>query len=230
MFDFDIDKFWLHGYAVTKIEDPILDKLLAQIESERYVDEPGSYELDNPASVSLAQSWEGIRHPQAPAWDKKSPFNSSPEIFDEFWQSLAFSDYFKWFTQLYGNFTHKTVMVHKYMKQEGMGWHYDVTDSTLTLNILYLTRDTFTHSDGGYLGIGHCNVTPEGTPIKESVREVDRILPNHGVMVTINNMNPKVLHRVEKLVAAKSRYSLVCQFGYIGNVLHKERMVRNALS
>lgn len=227
---FDLERFWRDGYTVTKIDRDIADELLSGIEAQSYVDEPDAYELDNPASVSLAKSWEGIRHPQAPDWDKKSPFNTGPDLFKEFWSEVAFSEYFEWFTQLYGNFTQQSVMVHKYMRNEGMGWHYDVPDATMALNILYLTRDTFTEEDGGYLGVGHCSVDSEGVPVADSVIEVERVLPNHGTLVTLNNMNPKILHRVQKLVAPKSRFSLVCQFGYIGNVLHKERRVRNALA
>ena len=219
---FNLNNFFRDGFTVTKIDIEQADNLLSFIKRDNYIDEEDVYTLDNPSSMALEESWKGVIHPKAPVWDKKSPFNSAPETFQEFWKNLSESDYFSWFPKLYGSFTHRTIMAHKYTKNDGMGWHYDVTDATLLLNILYLSEDVWELKDGGYLEIGHCNVNGKGIPLKNTVESKIKVLPNHGTLVTISNYNPSVLHKVEKIFSSKTRYALVCQLGYFNNVINKE--------
>jgi hypothetical protein len=219
---FNLNNFFRDGFTFTKIDELEADQLLQAIKRDEYIEEEDVYSLDNPSSVALKDSWDGVIHPKAPSWDKKSPFNSAPNLFHDFWKNLSESEYFSWFPKLYGSFTHRTIMAHKYNKDDGMGWHYDVTDATLLLNILYLTDDTWNLEDGGYLEVGHCNITGKGIPIKDTVESKIKILPNHGTLVTISNYNPSVLHKVEKLFSDKTRYALVCQLGYFNNVINKE--------
>ena len=220
---FNLDQFFRQGFTSTFIEKEKADELLGYMKAQKYVHEDDLYTLDNDASVALSKSWQGIVHPQCPEWDKKSPFNSAPAVFRDFWFDAARSSYFKFFTDIWGDFTQQTVMAHRYVKGDGMGWHYDTTDTTWLLNLIYLTDQTWTKEDGGYLGVGRGRITSDGIPKPETVQTVAEFIPQHGLLVTLDNSNPKVLHRVQSMTAEKERFVLVGQFGYIENTLSKEK-------
>lgn len=227
MIPLNLDLFYSQGFTATLIDRDIANGLLWELQKQKYTQEDDLYTLDNESSVALADSWKGIVHPQCPEWDKKSPFNSAPAPFKDFWFDVA-KNYFKFFTNIWGDFTQQTVMAHRYVKGDGMGWHYDVRDTTWFLNLLYLTEQEFTKEDGGYLGIGRCKVDHNGVPKTSEVQTLAEFVPVHGLLVTIDNTNPKILHRVEKMVSEKERFVLVGQFGYIENTLHKERKANEA--
>jgi hypothetical protein len=117
-------------------------------------------------------------------------------------------------------------MAHRYVTGDGMGFHNDVLDATWLLNLVYLVDHPFIEQDGGFLGVGRCMVNSECTSIKGTESEILRVIPSHGLMMTLNNRNPSVLHRVEKLVSNKVRRVLVCQMGYIESILYKESQNR----
>jgi hypothetical protein len=221
--ELDLNNYFKYGYSVSSIPKEWADTLLQWMDSEQYAKEADEYGLDNPSSVALSDSWQGVRHPEAPDWDKKQAFCATPKHWKEFWQKFSESEYFDWWRNLYGDFTFRHVMAHKYVKSDGMGWHYDVKDASFMINLIYLSRDTWTIDDGGYIELGHCNVTDRGIPIHGTVQSITKIPPNHGTIVTMTNMNPSILHRVEKLKTDKVRYVAVCQLGYIGNVCSKGR-------
>jgi len=220
---FNHDLFYRQGFTSTFIEKNVADQLLQTMKAQSYVHEDDVYSLDNQASVALSKSWNGVVHPRCPDWDKKSPFNSPPSVFKDFWFEAARGPYFKFFTDVWGDFSQQTVMAHRYLRGDGMGWHYDVTDTTWLLNLIYLTDQEFLHEDGGYLGIGRCKITNEGIPMPETVETQAEFVPMHGLLVTIDNTNPKILHRVQKMVTEKERFVLVGQLGYIENTLNKEK-------
>jgi len=223
---FNLNSFFRDGYSLTYLDQQTSDRLLTLIDRQEFVDEDDPDGLDNPSSLSFDYTWAGLKQPQAPTWDKKNPFNEVPQDLKDFWIDLAKGSYFRWFTDLYGDFTHLSIMVHRYVSGDGMGFHHDVLDSTWLLNLIYLVDEPFYEADGGYLGVGHCVVNSECVPIRGTEQEILRVVPSHGLMVTLNNRNPSVLHRVEKLISNKTRRVLVCQMGYIENVIHKEGLGR----
>jgi hypothetical protein len=224
---FDLNSFFKNGFSITHLSKETADRLRTVIDEEVFEDEEDIYGLDNPSSVVFEHTWKGLKHPQAPQWDKKSPFNKVPPELYDFWVETAKSSYFKWFTDLYGDFTHLTVMVHRYVRGDGMGFHNDTSDATWLLNLIYLTDEPFVIEDGGYLGLGRCVVDANCIPIRGTESEIIKIVPEHGLMVTLNNRDPSLLHRVEKLISGKVRRVAVCQMGYIESVLHKEKQGRS---
>lgn len=221
---FDLNTFFRDGYSITRLGKPTADRLLQIMDRQEYTDEDEPYGLDNPSSIAFSHTWGDMQHPKAPSWDKKEAFNQAPLELQEFWNEAAKSDYFKWFTDLYGDFTHLTIMAHRYTKGDGMGFHHDVLDATWLLNLIYLVDEPFDEEDGGYLGVGRCIVNPDCVPIKGTETEILKVIPTHGLMLTLNNRNPSVLHRVQKMVSDKVRRVIVCQMGYIESILHREAL------
>lgn len=207
------DNFYKLGYNISEINPEIADRLLLEARSLNFQSESGNYGTDNLSSVS-------------------PEFEHTPEIttittpfIEEFWSD--FQKNFHFLTNHLGPFTHRRVMTHRYNKKDGMNWHHDIFDGTVALNILYLTKDRFEPwaGDGGRLLVGRGEVDARGVPQQiemvggqSIVGGYDSITPKHGVVVTINNMNPTILHMVEPLNCRKERITMSCQFGYIEHI------------
>lgn len=242
----DLDQFYAQGFVVTQIDDDVADELFSFLKTQNFL--PSSkifdvYDSNKYESIvgsvvepsfnvtlkdRLKKSWRGLVHPNI--WDKgvngpsaeATPFQSYPDEFQSFWSELASSQYYSYFTNIYGEFTQRFMLAHKYEIGQGLGWHHDLTDSTWFNNILFLGDDDFTEEDGGFLGIADCRIDIDGFPMEGTIRNLRNVAPKHGTLVTMNNMHPRLLHRVEPLSRPKNRYTLSCQFGYIENVIGKQ--------
>lgn len=241
--ELDLDHFFSKGFVVRKIKKDIADSLLENLKKEIFLDSKqifDVYESDKYSSSvgevsepefnvklknSLKFDWENVVHPDI--WIKgvngphisKKPFNDYPEIFKNFWQEVEES--MSWFTNIYGNFTHRYMLAHRYLENQSLGWHHDLSDSTWFNNILYLGDTNFNKDDGGYLSVCECSIDDQGLPT-EIVSVLADVLPNHGTLITLDNMNPRILHKVYPLMVQKDRFTLSCQFGYIDNILSKK--------
>jgi len=244
MFDdeFDLDHFFSKGFVVRKLKKENSDKLLNCLKSEVFIEadnvfdvyESKNYLASNGQVIepdfnvdlkkSLSFDWKEVKHPDI--WingvngphSSEKPFNNYPEMFTEFWLDVENS--MDWFTSIYGNFTHRYMLAHKYKLNHSLGWHHDLSDSTWFNNILYLGDSDFTKNDGGYLSISDCSIDDKGLP-KEIISILAEVLPNHGTLITIDNMNPRLLHKVHPMKCDKERFTLSCQFGYIDNIMGK---------
>ena len=207
------DNFYKLGYNISEIKPEIADRLLVEARALSYQRESGNYGTDNHSSVS-------------PEFDKTPEIttHTTPYI-EAFWAD--FQKQFNFVTNHLGEFTHRRVMTHRYSRSEGMNWHFDVFDGTVALNILYLTKDKFEPwaGDGGALLVGRGEVDSQGVPQLiemlngySLVEHYNSIYPKHGVVVTINNMNPTILHMVNRLNCSKERITMSCQFGYIEHI------------
>ncbi len=213
---FDIHKFFKDGYAVTRIDLEVADYFLEQVRSQVYVTGDGYYASAG-YEAPLISKWEASH--TLTAYNEEAP-----KIFKTFWEGLSNSKYFNCFTEYFGPFSQGSPMINNYAKNSGMVWHSDSYDSTFMTNILYLTKDVFDETDGGYLGIGKAKLNRHGGIDEKTIEEIDRILPNHGIMVTINNLDFTKLHRVEELKVKKERYSLLCHLGYMEHTLTQNRL------
>jgi hypothetical protein len=223
----DLNDFFNKGYAVSKINIDIADNLLKKIRNQKFnypsvisSDEHPVYHTDTglfycecvtPFTVPEGENLSSPQMGMGFAEDDKPYFN-------DFWSNLSKENYFKPLTQHFGDFSQLSKQMMKYSKNDGLSWHYDFRDASFLINMIYLTEETFTESDGGYVEFGVCEYT--GEIEKEKVIPTGKIFPNHGVMVTANNLNPNFVHRVPALKTDKKRYSLICQFGYSANVLY----------
>jgi len=216
----NIGDLFLHGYSVSKIDPQVADHLLAEINRQSYV-------------VSQDYRDPEITAPMITAWDAETDrevvaVHNAPPALQKFWVEFGSCPSMRWFHENFGPFTQGSVIINKYRHGDGMGWHYDVPDSTMLQCLIYVGDVDFAENDGGCLEIGRCNVNNHGIPQKDSIIPLSTIPPTHGTVVTILNTNPTLLHRVTPLKAPKNRFTLVCRYGYLENTftLKKWRVMK----
>lgn len=141
--------------------------------------------------------------------------------FNSFWDQVAAQPYFNYFRNNFGPFSQLSKQMNFYSEPgEGLSWHNDYQDASFMINIITLTDDNFEEADGAFLEFGKATLGESNQFIPESIKPVGKVIPKHGTLVTINNMVPGFLHTVAALTQPKSRYSLICQFGFSSNVMH----------
>lgn len=212
---FDLDKFYKYGFTTTKVDVEYCDLLLKLIRQELFQQESGRYGSDN-LSFRVFPEYEA--HPRV-----ATAFQT--DLIESFWETLAEQDYFSYFRSSFGKFTKIFPLALKYRERDGMAWHFDVFDASHLLNILYVTDEQFMERDGGALEIAKVMVDKDGCPFPDSVIKVGVVTPNHGTLVTIDNMNPTLLHSVTKLGCTKERIALSCQYGYLENKAKEDRNI-----
>jgi len=191
----DINLFFKFGYCVENIDKSDADLLLKEAKKLNY-----SYE----------EKSEGYLRNQ-------TCLNFYNENIDYFWNKRLNSHTF---FKLFGNFSFKNIIAHRYGRGEAMEPHNDVLDRSFILSILYLTDETFYTEDGGELVISRCDIFNDGK-IKGSGKVLKEISPNHGTLVTINNLNPCILHEVSTVKSNKTRIALSCQTGFLEHLYGK---------
>lgn len=238
-------EFYMNGFTVLSIDKNKADELLRVVGSEDFLPVSDIFdvyanktvntksgvaiepEFNVKVRASLSPFWNDIKHPDI--WGdgvngdfkKVTPFVEYPESLEQFWKSFSETN-FKWFTQTWGPFDHQYLLAHQYHTGQSLGYHHDLSDSTMLNCIGYLGDSDYTEADGGYLEIAECDVDDSGLPLPETIRSLRRVLPNHGTVVVMDNTNPRLLHRVEPLKSPKKRFTLSCQFGYLRNILTKK--------
>jgi hypothetical protein len=191
----DINLFFKFGYCVEQINKSDADLLLKEAKKLNY-----SYE----------EKSEGYLRNQ-------TSLNFYNRAIDYYWdKQLNSYTFFK----LFGKFSFKNIIAHRYEKGEAMETHHDVLDRSFILSILYLTDETFCPEDGGELVISRCEILNDGK-IKSPAKILKKISPNHGTLVTINNLNPCILHEVYTVKSEKTRIALSCQTGFLEHLYGK---------
>lgn len=238
-------EFYMSGFTTVQIPKDKADKLLKIVAHETFLPVSDIFDVyENKTFVTksgvaiepefnikvreaLSPFWGDIKHPDI--WGdgvngdskKVNPFVKYPPALSDFWEEFS-SDQLGWFNKTWGPFDHRYLLAHRYQTGQSLGFHHDLSDSTVLNCIGYLGDSDFTEEDGGYLEIAECDVDSEGLPKPKTVRTVRKILPNHGTVVVMDNTNPRLLHRVEPLKSSKNRFTLSCQFGYLRNILTKK--------
>lgn len=219
---FNLDHFFKYGYTVTHIDPSVANQVLEWIEAEKFKRVPTdeiytAYRKIDELGKSYPQMWmEGSQHVQAfdrIQWKK---------IYSHFWSDVLQQEYFTWFRESFGMFSNFGMLAHKFSEGDELGWHRDQIEATYIGNILYLGDDDYTHGDGGYLRVGRVKLNERHTPRLETLEVVGEILPIHGTLVTITNINPCILHDVVKLQVPKRRYTHACRFGFLENRVSKK--------
>lgn len=94
-----------------------------------------------------------------------------------------------------------------------MDIHTDVGDRSIFDVIVYLGNDFDTSEDGGVLEI--FKVPIGGNEETESVL-IEQIIPKHGTIVVLNNLNPTLFHRVTEVTKkGAKRFQIIANFGMI---------------
>jgi hypothetical protein len=213
---FDINGFFRRGFTVTEIEKEAADFYLAEVEKQPFVEGDHFYASEN-FGAPLISKWESTHI--VPSHNREAP-----SVFKKFWDDLSGHSYFEWFTKNFGPFSQGSPMINQYRKNDGMVWHTDSYDATFMTNILYLSRDNLSLEDGGYLSVGRCSLNEHGVVDKDTIIHYADILPNHGVLVTVNNIDHTTLHRVAPMAVSKQRISLLCHLGYAEQTLTRNRL------
>lgn len=212
----DINSFFRKGFATAQLPKDQADFLLALARAQEFVPGDGFYAGDN-FDAPLITAWEEYKVIPSENLD-------APTIFRQYWHDLATSPFLDWFHRSFGPFSQGCPMINYYKKDSGMVWHSDCNDASYITCCTYLTKDEFSVSDGGYLGIGDCKLNEENQVQNSTVQLKERILPNHGVVVFVNNLDTTHLHRVERMLTDKERITLLCHFGYAENTLTRARL------
>lgn len=220
----DLRSLFQKGYSVTKIEKSLADKVLEAMPRQTFKYPDKITQKEHP----MYHSDTGLFYCEC-----VTPFTSDQpplmgrgfhegdlDFFTEFWGLISSSETYKWYRESFGPVTRFSKQMHDFKKGESLGFHFDYKDATPFINILYVGDDDFTEGDGGYLEVGKCRVTDGFEIIRDSIEVTGRIFPNHGTLVTLNNMTPYFVHSVARLMSSKKRYSFICQFGHKENELY----------
>jgi hypothetical protein len=211
----NLRSFFKKGYCVAKVEKSMSDYLLGVIQRQPFVEGDGVYASEN-FRAPLISKWESSKI--IPSENK-----DAPQELTDFYNQAKVHSFFKPIREALGEFSQGCPMINRFRNGDGMVWHTDSLDATAITCCLYLTPDEFTYEDGGWLGVGRA--------IGDSVALFDRILPNHGTLVVINNLDPTNQHRVDPVKAEKERNTLLFHLGYVEHTLTKARLkdIRNVI-
>lgn len=211
------------GYSVTKVDRSIADKVLEAMPRQTFKYPDKITEKEHP----MYHADSGLFYCECvtPFTSDKPPLmgrgfhEEDLRFFNDFWSLVASSGTYRWYQESFGPVTRFSKQMHDFKRGESLGFHFDYKDATPFINILYVGDDDFKEEDGGYLEVGKCEVTKDFEIKPESIEVTGRIVPNHGTLVTLNNMSPYFVHSVARLKSTKSRYSFICQFGHKENEL-----------
>ena len=169
-----------------------------------------------------------------PIWDREYNEREEPVYIEgkkpyvEFFKEVIKSPYFDYWRNVYGEFDEIHVNVNKVMAGGEMPWHFDGYDGTFLQILCYPNMDDFNPDDGGHLLVGRPDTLyREGDPMPHWVPEkslddilttnvevTQRFVPNRNQVVVLNNNDPSFVHRVTKLSADKTRYTIIATLGF----------------
>jgi hypothetical protein len=205
---FNTSLFFKKGFCTATVNREMSDYLLRVLRQQNLVEGDGVYSSEH-FRAPLISKFESNKI--IPSENPKAPI----ELI-HFFNDIKKDSFFKPVRELLGDFTQGCPMINHYRKGDGMVWHTDALDATAITGCLYLTEDVFNFEDGGWLGVGK--------EINKNIVIFDKILPNHGVLVLINNLDPTNLHRVDPVVSEKERNTLLFHLGYAEHTLSKNRL------
>lgn len=200
----DLNAFYRQGYLVTDIALPSADALLAEIEKEAWV-------------WVVPEDNEGEQNPYARTYQSRfvaadsllRPTAIRPEY-------AAYRDAFRrWASPIFERFDHADQsLVTALAGGEGyeMDLHADAGDRSLFTTLLYLGHAACEPNEhGGELELVRVDAhNPHGG--EQAVLE--RVVPVHGRLVVMNNLDPTVYHRVLRYTRTdRLRYQVFGSFG-----------------
>lgn len=214
------------GFDKVQIDPVINSTLFAYIMSEQFV-EVGEY-------------GGGVF---APSWDVEYNRRHEPEYqmhqkrYSEFFREMVLqADYFDYWRQLYGPFDEIQVNVNRIKKGSGLRWHWDGYDGTFMQLLLYPMTENFGPEDGGqieFATVDRLNPNFEFKPLPHFFPEEKldtyspdaqfvnhtSFTPRNDYMVVMNNMDPRFIHRVNKVSdnCEKIRHTVVVHLGFKHN-------------
>jgi hypothetical protein len=213
----NFNNLYLKGADIVDVDPSFSAMLFAQLMSEEF-----STESSYGASITN------------PIWDREYNEREEPiyiegkKPYAEFFKEVIKSPYFDYWRNVYGEFDEIHVNVNKVMAGGEMPWHFDGYDGTFLQILCYPNMDDFNPDDGGHLLVGRPDTLyREGDPMPHWVPEkslddiltsnvevTQRFVPNRNQIVVLNNNDPSFVHRVTKLSADKTRYTIIATLGF----------------
>lgn len=200
----DLNAFYRQGYLVTEIDPAVADAMLAEMEREAWV------------SIHPENN-EGADNPYARKYDNRfiaadsllRPMSPKPLY-------AAYRDAFmQWASTIFQEFEHADKALLTALAG-GQGYHMDLHadagDRSLFTTLLYLGHGTpEPNPHGGNLELVRVDAH---RPHEGDQELLDCIVPVHGRVVIMNNLDPTVYHRVTPFKKPEGfRYQLFGSFG-----------------
>lgn len=186
------------GYFQTNVPNDILKSLWLEIYMTEWINdsEEGIYKqipswyryLNKKNNYTLEKN--GSNRPEFERLVGKQIFEKTPKTLIEIGNKLIENNEFDFFRTYYK--THELKYIDLWNGCENIEYHFDTINGCDTLILIYLTdSENWLNEWGGSISL------------RKQVGELcyfeKKILPNNGTMLVINNANPLIMHKVEKL-------------------------------
>lgn len=199
-----VDTLYKQGHFVADLTDEYADLLLKQVKRETYVEvQPDVEGLD----IFGDKYYEG-RYIAARSLLKPNDLRPAYQRF-----ANQFNEWAKNVLNFYQAKSHYNLSVFCGLEGYKMDIHTDVGDRAIFDTIIFFGHDFSSHEDGGVLELYK---VPIGADEETEAVLVDQIIPTHGKIVVLNNLNPTLFHRVTEVKKkGAKRYQFVANFGMI---------------
>lgn len=152
------------------------------------------------------------------SWSNKKHTDEVPEYMQDFVKELAQSGYYDWFTQIYGQFTQRTVALYKWDTDTQVDWRSDASMGSFLSTFVFL-GEGIGFETAGEFRVGSCDADAEGGQVPDTLKEMPSTTPIHGRAVTLYNMNPTVVYAQDPMLKKQEMYVVALYLGYIENTL-----------
>lgn len=198
----DIENLYDKGFCLSKLDRDIADQIFLEMHKETFIDiqtdkqdkeEPGKYKNYYSSRYIAARS-------------VLQPKNLRPV-----YQQFA-DEFIRWsgpIIKKYKSANQTTLSVFCGVEGYQMGLHNDVGDRSVFDVIVFFGHDIQSKEDGGVLNLYNLVKGDDG---KEEKVLVGEVVPQHGLMVVVNNLNPMFCHEVTELKKKGAK-----RFQFIGN-------------
>lgn len=197
----DIQRFFETGYFVTELPESEADRLLEDIRKEIWIEvAPDVEDYSNLIEKDYKNRYIAAHSMLRPN-DLRESYKRYQREFNEW--AFPIIKHYK---------TANRILLSALMGVKGyfMDMHSDVGDRCPFTVLLYLGEDLREHQDqGGNLNI--FDVTADNP--HENPRLIEKIVPSHGKMVILNNLDPTIYHSVDEIKTDIRRYSILSSFG-----------------
>lgn len=201
----NIPELFAKGYTTVNIQKPWADRILKEMKNQSWVEVVPDV-ID--ASGNIDKYYENRYISAQSMLQPDHPIPLFKRYMDSFmkWSGPAISRYEA------GHEYH----VSAFCGLEGyyMEPHSDVGDRSILDIVAYFGDDIGDRDDGGCLNFYRVDLCDPENEDKMSL--IESIVPEHGMVVVFNNMNPSVYHEVTKLTKKGcKRFQLIAQAGIL---------------
>lgn len=189
------DVYYDLGFIQTKVPEDILKILWSEIyltewindsEDKIYKQIPSWYKH----RVNYKLNKDGSNRAEYERLIGKDIFNKTPQSLIEIGHKLVDSPDFEFFKTYYKR--HELKYIDLWNGSEKIDYHFDTINGCDTLVLIYLTDAVEWLEEWG----GSITLKKQ---VGDKCHHEEKVLPNNGSMLIINNANPLIMHKVEEL-------------------------------